>query len=161
MQGTLLPNFKRRKHGQIGVVASVAGYMGMPLSGPYGASKAALINLCESLKFDFDPLGIKLSVINPGFIRTPMTDQNKLRMPFLAEPEDMARAIWLGLKRGDFEITYPKQLAYPLKALRSLPYRLFFPLVRKGAGAQLLLSAPQTRTALLRGDQGTPCAGCG
>ncbi|MGH6628665.1 MAG: SDR family NAD(P)-dependent oxidoreductase, partial [Burkholderiales bacterium] len=112
----VFPYFKQRGRGQIGVVASVAGYMGLPMSGPYGASKAALINLCESLKFDFDQLGIRLSVINPGFIRTPLTDQNKFRMPFLAEPEDMAKAIWAGLQRGDFEITYPKRLAYPLKA---------------------------------------------
>ncbi len=128
-------NFKQRGRGQIGVVASVAGYMGLPTSGPYGASKAALINLCESLKFDFDKLGIKLSVINPGFIRTPMTDQNKFKMPFLAEPEDMAKAIWSGLQRGDFEITYPKRLAYPLKALKHLPYKIFFPLMKRGAGS--------------------------
>lgn len=131
----VFPHFKQRGRGQIGVVASVAGYMGLPMSGPYGASKAALINLCETLKFDFDQLGIKLSVINPGFIRTPLTAPNKFPMPFLAEPEDMAKAIWAGLQRGDFEITYPKRLAYPLKALRHLPYRLFFPLVKRGLGS--------------------------
>ena len=131
----VFPYFKERGRGQIGVVASVAGYVGLPMSGPYGASKAALINLCESLKFDFDKLGIRLSVINPGFIRTAMTDQNRFKMPFLAEPEDMAKAIWQGLKRGDFEITYPKQLAYPLKAMKHLPYRVFFPLVKRGLGA--------------------------
>lgn len=130
----VFPNFKQRGRGQIGVVASIAGYMGLPMSGPYGASKAALINLCESLKFDFDKLGIRLSVINPGFIKTPMTDQNKFKMPFLAEPEDMAKAIWTGLQRGDFEIVYPKQLAYPLKVMRHLPYRLFFPLAKRGVG---------------------------
>lgn len=120
-----------RKSGHVAIVASVAGYSGLPNAAAYGATKAALINMCESLKTQLDGLGVTISVINPGFVRTPLTDQNDFPMPFLMEPEDAARAIFSGMERRKFEIAFPTPFVLILKFLRILPYWLYFPLVKK------------------------------
>lgn len=130
----VMPNMLARKSGQIALVASVAGYRGLPRGGAYGASKAALIALAESLRFDLGKHNVTMQVINPGFVRTPMTDVNTFPMPFLLEPEDAATRIARGLQRSGFEITFPWQLAWPLKLLQILPARLFFTLLSR-AGA--------------------------
>jgi NAD(P)-dependent dehydrogenase (short-subunit alcohol dehydrogenase family) len=122
----LMERMIARNSGQIAIVASVAGYRGLPRGGAYGASKAALIALAESLKFDLDKAGVTMNIINPGFVRTPMTAVNEFPMPFLLETDDAARRIARGLKRSAFEITFPWQLAWPLKLLQLLPARLFF-----------------------------------
>lgn len=127
----VIETFRRRGRGHLAVVASVAGYRGLPTSAGYGATKAALINMVESLKPDFDRLGLKLQIVNPGFVRTPLTDKNEFSMPFLMEPEDAARALADGLDKAGFEITFPKRFTYLLKFLRCLPYALYFPLIRK------------------------------
>lgn len=127
----VLPEFIARKSGHVAIVASVAGYSGLPNAAAYGATKAALINMCESLKTQLDGLGVTISVINPGFVRTPLTDQNDFPMPFLMEPEDAARAIFSGMERGKFEIAFPTPFVLILKFLRLLPYWLYFPLVKK------------------------------
>ncbi|MFP4269109.1 MAG: SDR family NAD(P)-dependent oxidoreductase [Alphaproteobacteria bacterium] len=127
----LLPVMMGRKRGQIAVVSSIAGYTGLPTSAYYGSSKAALFNLCESLKFDTDRTGVDLRVIAPGFVRTPLTDKNEFSMPFLMEPEDAAKRVVKGLKGRQFEVTFPRRFAYQLKLLRCLPYRLYFPLVAR------------------------------
>ena len=132
---TVLPTFIDRKCGHIAVVASVAGYSGLPNAAAYGATKAGLINLCESLKTQLDGLGVTLSVINPGFVRTPLTDKNKFPMPFLMEPDDAARAVFKGMAKRRFEIAFPTPFVLILKFLRILPYWLYFPLVRKMTGA--------------------------
>ena len=88
--------------------------------------------MAESLKFDLDRAGVVMSVVNPGFVRTPMTDQNKFPMPFLLEPDDAAGRIVRGLAAGRFEVSFPWQLVWPLKILRLLPSRLFFALVSRG-----------------------------
>lgn len=119
-----------RKSGQIAVVSSVAGYTGLPTSAYYGASKAGLINMTESLKFDLDRSSVDLRLIDPGFVRTPLTDLNDFPMPFLMEPEDAAERIYHGLvNRKSFEITFPRRFSYILKVLRMLPYPLYFPIV--------------------------------
>ena len=129
----VMPAMLARKSGQIAIVASVAGYRGLPRGGAYGASKAALIALAESLRFDLSRAGVLMQVINPGFVRTPMTDVNEFPMPFLLEPEDAARRILRGLGRDAFEITFPWQLAWPLKIVQLLPARLFFRLLSRAA----------------------------
>ena len=101
-----------RGRGQIAVVSSIAGYTGLPTSAYYGASKAALFNLCESLKFDTDKAGVDLRVVAPGFVRTPLTDKNEFPMPFLMEPEDAAERIVKGLQGGQFEVTFPRRFSY-------------------------------------------------
>jgi len=126
----VLPRFIARRGGRIAVVSSVAGYRGLPQAAAYGPTKAALINLCEALKPDLDRLGIGISLINPGFIATPMTDANDFPMPFLMPVEAAAERIVAGLERGAFEITFPRRFTYLVKLARILPYALYFPLIR-------------------------------
>ncbi len=124
----------RRRHGQIALVASVTGYGGLPTGAAYGASKAALINLAETLRIELDPVGIHVQVINPGFIDTPATKDNPFPMPALMSSEDAANRIVAGLTSHRFEITFPKRFTYVLKALGFLPtgWRLW--LVRRVTG---------------------------
>ncbi len=117
--------------GQLAIVASVAGYRGLPKAVIYGASKAALINLAETLRLDLGPRGIKVQLINPGFVKTPLTDQNDFKMPALISPDQAARAILAGLQSNRFEIHFPKRFTRLLKVLRLLPYGLYFPIVRR------------------------------
>ena len=124
--------FKNRNNGHISIVSSVAGYRGLPNSTGYGASKAALNNLAESLYFDFGRHNVRISLISPGFIKTPMTDKNQFRMPFLKTPEFAADKIYNGLINGSsFEIDFPKELTLILKLLKILPNRLYLYLIKK------------------------------
>ena len=132
--GAIMPKFVKRRAGHIAVVASVAGYRGLPNASAYSASKAACIALCEAMKVQLDKVGITTTVINPGFVRTPLTDKNDFPMPFLVEPERAAQIILDGLDKKHFEICFPWQLVTILKIMRMLPYRLFFPLVSKQTG---------------------------
>jgi NAD(P)-dependent dehydrogenase (short-subunit alcohol dehydrogenase family) len=125
---------KARKRGRIAIVSSVAGYSGLPTSAAYGASKAALINLAESLKFDLDPLGIRVQLISPGFVETPATDVNPFPMPFLMKVETAAARIADGLAGDAFEVTFPRRFTYGLKLARILPYWAYFPLARRAMG---------------------------
>ena len=124
--------FKDKKSGHISIVSSVAGYRGLPNSTGYGASKAALINLAESLYFDFGRHNVRISLVSPGFIKTPMTDKNEFKMPFLKTPEFAADKIYNGLVNGSsFEIDFPKELTLILKLLKILPNRLYLYLIKK------------------------------
>lgn len=128
----VLPGFKRRRAGHLVVVASVAGYRGLPTAAGYGATKAALINYTEAMKFDLDPWGVKTQLVCPGFVRTPLTDRNPFPMPFLMEVEDAARALVRGMRGSGFEITFPKRFTILVRMVSRLPYALYFPLVRRG-----------------------------
>ena len=124
--------FKDKKSGHISIVSSIAGYRGVPNSSGYGPSKAALTNFSESIYFDFKKFGVRVSVVSPGFIKTPLTDKNEFPMPFLKTPEYAAEKIFNGLvKSSAFEIHFPKGLTLTLKFLRILPYRLYLFLVDK------------------------------
>lgn len=131
----LIPYMTEAGRGHIVLMASVAGYSGLPTSAAYGATKAGLINLAESLKFDLDPHGVRISVVNPGFVRTPATDKNPFPMPCLMEVNDAVDCIMRGLASPGFEITFPKRFTFILKFLRLLPYALYFRIVRKITGA--------------------------
>ncbi len=126
---TVLPGMLRRNAGLIAVVASVAGYSGLPTSAYYGCTKGGLINMVESLAFDLRKTGVKLQLINPGFVKTPLTDKNAFEMPFLVSAEYAAEVIAKGLASNKFEIAFPTTFVLILKFLRMLPYRLYFPLV--------------------------------
>ncbi len=130
----LIAHMKQGGGGQIGVNASVAGYGGLPRSSAYGASKAALINFCASQKFVLDPLNIRMQIVCPGFVRTPLTAKNTFPMPGIIEVEDAGSRICDGFARGGFEITFPRRLSWTLKALNMLPYSLYFPLVARITG---------------------------
>lgn len=129
-----IARMKARGRGQIAIVSSVTGYGGMPTSAAYGATKAALINMAESLKFDLDKIGVRIQVINPGFVDTPATADNAFSMPALMQPEDAARRIARGLKSGAFEITFPRRFTYVLKALQLLPYPAYFAVMNAATG---------------------------
>ena len=130
----LLPPMRARKSGHMVLVASVAGYRGLPLASAYGPTKAALINLAESCKSTFERAGLKISVCNPGFVDTPMTEGNAFPMPFLMKVEDAAAALERGIEKGKFEIAFPTRFVLILKFLRALPYWLYFPLMRRFIG---------------------------
>jgi NAD(P)-dependent dehydrogenase (short-subunit alcohol dehydrogenase family) len=132
--GHVIPLLQNQGHGGVALVASVAGYRALPKGLVYGATKAALIHLAEGLYLDLAPRGLAVYLINPGFVRTPLTAGNDFHMPGLLEPEQAATAILRGIERGRFEIRFPRRLAWPLALLRHLPYRLYFPLIRKGTG---------------------------
>jgi len=121
---TVLPDFLARGQGGIALVASVAGYMGLPKSLVYGPTKAALINFAESLYLDVKPKGLDVCIINPGFVATPLTAQNDFEMPALMTPEAAAAEIIQGLERGDYEIHFPKRFTRVLRLIRRLPDRL-------------------------------------
>lgn len=127
----VLPRMLARNGGHLAWIASVAGYLGLPKAAGYGPSKAALINLAECLKPELDLRGVTVSVINPGFVETPLTAQNDFEMPFLMQAKDAARLSIAGLVRRRFEIAYPWRLVAILKVSKLLPYALYFWLVRR------------------------------
>lgn len=129
-----LAAMRPRGRGRITIVSSVAGYAGLPTSAAYGATKAALTNLAESLKFDLDGLGIMMQVVSPGFVDTPATKQNPFPMPHLMSVDAAAARLVDGLYGDRFEVTFPRRFTWQLKALRLLPYALYFPLVARATG---------------------------
>lgn len=118
----------------LALVASVAGYRALPLALAYGPTKAALIHLAQSLHLDLCDSGVGVSVVNPGFVRTPLTAGNDFRMPALLEPDEAAEAMLRGWARGDFEIHFPRRFTWLLKALRWLPTGAYEQLVRRATG---------------------------
>ena len=122
----VMHDMKMRREGHIVVVSSLSAYRGLPYASAYGASKAALTNMCESLKPELDNFNVKISVVHPGFVRTPLTDQNNFEMPFLVDAEYATKRIIKGIRRGKFEIAFPSTFALIMKLLRCLPYYLYF-----------------------------------
>lgn len=118
----------------ISLVASVAGWRGLPQSLAYGPTKAALINLAETLYLDLRPRGMGISVVNPGFVQTPLTRQNTFKMPALITADQAAAELIHGWERGLFDIHFPRRFTWTLKLLRLLPYRWYFALVHRLTG---------------------------
>ncbi|TSE26419.1 putative oxidoreductase [Tepidimonas sediminis] len=132
--GAVVPRLLAQGHGHLSLIASVAGWRGLPQALAYGPTKAALIHLAEILHLDLRPRGIGVSVVNPGFVATPLTAHNTFRMPALLTPEQAAQRILQGWASGAFDIHFPKRFTLVLRLLRCLPYRLYFPLVRRATG---------------------------
>ena len=132
----VMPGMIARRRGQIGLVASLAGLAGLPGSVSYSTTKAGLIAMAESLKFDLNRHHVGISAICPGFVKTPLTAKNDFPMPFLMEAKDAATAILNGLARDRFLIAFPEGLSRPLRILRSLPYGAFFPVIARGTKAE-------------------------
>ena len=125
-------DFKNKRKGHVAIMSSVAGYRGLPNSSGYGPSKAALINLSESLYFDFKRYEIRVSLISPGFIKTALTDKNNFKMPFIKSPEYAADKIYNGLIKSDsFEIAFPKELTIIMKIFKILPNKIYLYLIKK------------------------------
>lgn len=131
----LLPALLRQGNGHISLVASVAGYRGLPRALGYGPTKAALQHLADALFLDLRPHGIGVSVINPGFVATPLTADNGYEMPALQTPEQAAQHILRGWRKGRFEIDFPKRFTLWMRCLRMLPNPLYFAAVRRVTGA--------------------------
>ena len=137
----LLPAMIARKSGHIAIVSSVAGYRGLPIAVAYAPTKAALINLAESLYPELADLGVKVSVINPGFVESPMTKDNKFPMPFIISTEEAVDTIIKGLIKGRFEIVFPWRMKWLATICRMLPNSWYFAFVRS-----LPDEAPEHRT---------------
>ena len=131
----VLPLLSAQRQGHVSLVASVAGYRGLPHSMAYGPTKAALQHLAETLYLDLHAAGIGVSVVNPGFVATPLTAGNAFDMPALLTPNQAAAHILRGWARGRFEIHFPKRFTLWLKVLRLLPHGVYFAAVRRATGA--------------------------
>ncbi len=130
----VVPAMTTRGRGHISLISSVAGFRGLPKSLAYGPTKAALTNLAENLYLDLGPLGVGVSVVHPGFVQTPLTAQNDFTMPALITPPQAAQAMIDDWGRGVFEVHYPKRFTRWMKLMRLLPYRAYFPAVRRATG---------------------------
>jgi len=119
-------HMRARGHGQIAFVSSLAGYGGLPGAAAYGASKAALINMAESLNFELERMGIHVQLVTPGYVDTPLTANNKFEMPDILSAQQAADAIAAGLKSSAFDISFPKGMVYRAKLMKLLPYSLYF-----------------------------------
>ena len=125
--------FREKKGGHISIVSSVAGYRGLPAASGYCASKSALISLAESLYFDFKRYNVRISLVSPGFIKTPMTDKNTFPMPLIKSVEFAAEKMFIGLtKKNSFEIHFPIAFTMMMKLLKIMPNWLYFLLIKKG-----------------------------
>lgn len=127
----VLPEMMKEGRGIIAPIASLAGYRGLPRAGAYGASKAAMIHFLESIRFHLQPLGIGIVIVNPGFVKTPLTDKNDFRMPFLVSAEYAAREICKGIMRGKREVAFPYLFSRILKLCRMLPAPLYERIINK------------------------------
>lgn len=133
----LRPRMREAGGGTIALVGSLAGYAGLPRTSGYGTSKAALGYYAEALWAELEREKIRLKLISPGFVKTPIVAANEFPMPFMLEPDEAARIIARGLERPAFEIAFPRRLAWPLRLLRALPaswrVRLFAAAERRAA----------------------------
>ncbi len=127
---SVLPILKNQSHGQIALCGSVAGYFGLPGGQPYSATKAGIINLAESLHAEL-PKSIDVKLINPGFVRTKLTDQNNFKMPMIIGADVAAKSIADGLLKKQFEVHFPKKFTYLLKLLCIFPYWLMQTIIRR------------------------------
>jgi short-subunit dehydrogenase len=127
----VLPGMLKRGRGALAPVASLAGYRGLPRAAAYGASKSAMIHFFESIRFHLVRKGIVISIVNPGFVKTPLTDRNDFKMPFLVDAPRAARIICDGIQRGKREIAFPFPFNLVLKIARMLPAPLYEALVNR------------------------------
>lgn len=130
----VLPEMIERGAGRIAAVSSLAGFRGLPASGSYSASKAALTTLLESMRLELKPMGVSVTVVHPGFVRTPMTAPNRFKMPFLIEADAAARAIRRGVMRGRREVAFPWQTSLAMRLTRWLPDALYDAIMSRQAG---------------------------
>ena len=126
----ILPLFKKQQSGHVAMISSLAGFFGLPNSSGYGPSKAAMMNYSESIYNDCKKNNIAVSIINPGFVKTRLTDQNKFEMPFLMSAEKAADIIYKGLKKKKYDITFPFMMSLIFKTLKILPKPIFLFLIK-------------------------------
>lgn len=127
----VLPGMLERRSGHLAVVSSVAGFRGLPRSGAYSASKAAITTFFESLRLELRPVGIAVTAIHPGFVATPLTARNRFPMPFILSAERAARIIADGLERRRSDVTFPWQMRWLMGLVRRLPNWLYDQVMRR------------------------------
>lgn len=130
----VLGHMTGRRAGHVALVASVAGYRGLPNAAPYSATKAGLIAMAEALAMDLVDLDVRISVVNPGFVETAATAVNTFKMPMLMQPAEAATRLVDGLERPGFEIRFPWRFAMILRLVGALPNRAYIRAVRKALG---------------------------
>jgi len=130
----VIPYFVGQGAGGVAMIGSISSYTGLPRAMIYGATKAALNNLAETLYFELAPKGVSVYLISPGFVKTPMTAKNDFEMPSLMQPAEAARAMRLGFESGKFEIRFPRVFGGLLRLISRLPYRLRFLILHKVTG---------------------------
>ena len=139
----VLPGMLARGRGHIVGISSLAGYRAVPTAGAYGGSKAAVSYMLDAIRFDLEPRGVLVTSVTPGFVKTPLTDRNRYRMPFLMQVAPAAEQIVAGIERGRREIHFPKPFSWTLKLLRVLPYPIYQRIIRRvTADRQLIGKAP-------------------
>ncbi len=122
----VVPEFINQRSGHIVLIGSIAAYRGLPHGVGYGSSKAGIIHLAENLNCDLSKFGIKVQVINPGFVKTRLTALNKFYMPSILSPEQAAQNIIKYIKSNKFESRFPFIFANFLKIISKLPYFVYF-----------------------------------
>ena len=128
--GPALNAMSARGAGQIAIVGSLSSYGGLPNAYAYAPSKAAVASLAVGLRFAAEPLGIRVQLVNPGYVKTELTAGNRYPMPFLMDCEVACQRLCDGLERAGFEIRFPRRLAFVTRLVQSLPYPLFFAFFR-------------------------------
>lgn len=129
--GPVVPGMVTRRSGHIAIMASVAGLVGLPTAASYGATKAALNNMATAFKPDFERYGVTITVINPGFVKTPATDRNEFPMPFLIGVDEAVDSIMRGLGEKRFEIAFPRRMVWSTRLLAVLPHWARFAITRR------------------------------
>lgn len=128
-----IPRMVDDRHGHLVGIASVAGYRGLSGGEAYAATKAAQVNLLESMRASLDAKGVRVTTVCPGFVRTEMTEQNSFPMPFIIGPEEAAEHIADGLEREAIEIVFPRRMALTMKTARLLPVRVWTAITQRMA----------------------------
>lgn len=129
--GAAMPDMIARANGDIIGMASLAGYRGLPRAAAYSSAKNAVNAFLQSIRIELKRHGVGVVTINPGFVRTPLTDRNTFRMPFLLTTDQAVEAIMKGLREGDEEIHFPRRLSWPLKVFAALPRPAFEAIARR------------------------------
>jgi NAD(P)-dependent dehydrogenase (short-subunit alcohol dehydrogenase family) len=129
--GPIVPSMVARRRGHIAIMGSQTAFLGMPTAASYGATKAALNSMAEAFKPDFDRYGVTITIINPGFVKTPLTARNTFPMPFLMDLDDALDVIMRGLDQKKFAINFPRRMTLSTKTLAALPGWAKFAITRR------------------------------
>ena len=129
--GAVVPSMLARRAGHIVLMGSLTGLVGLPTAASYGATKAALNSIAQAFKPDFERFGITISVINPGFVKTPLTDKNRFPMPFLIGVDAAVDHIMRGIERQRFDVSFPWQMSFLVRLLAALPDWAKFAITRR------------------------------
>lgn len=124
--GFIVPKFLKQNNGHIVMIGSLSGFRGLPNAIGYGASKAAMMHLAENIKADLYKTPIKIQLINPGFIKTRLTEKNNFKMPFIMSVEDAAKRVIIAMNSNRFQTNFPLIFSLLFRASNLLPAFIYF-----------------------------------